>query len=453
MFADRRGLTRRRFIQGGAAGPLGLTLPQLLRAEAQPTARSRGPKSCIILFLYGGPSQLDTWDMKPAAPLENRGPFRPIATTVPGIQICEHLPRMARLARHYSILRTLHHANRNHNPAGAWMLTGVNPNSDNAAQLAPRHDDPPALGSLAARLAPARGGVPPFVWLPARLFDQGAHLRGQAAGWLGTAFDPLLIRQDPGARDFRLEEFEPALGVDTDRLRQRNGLLAALDSARLGHDATAMGEFQQRAMTLLTSRGSQSAFDLGREPARVRERYGRTTFGQGCLLARRLVEAGVRLVTVSDCTAAGHHQWDTHSNNFRTLQNTLLPKLDQAYTALLEDLIARGLLDDTVVYLGGEFGRTPRIGQSTGAGAGADGRDHWPSCFSGVLAGGLTRPGVVHGTSDARAAYPGDSPVSPESLAATLFAAMGLDPHAVVHSRDGRPMPVSHGEVVNNLLR
>jgi uncharacterized protein (DUF1501 family) len=176
-------------------------------------------------------------------------------------------------------------------------------------------------------------------------------------------------------------------------------------------------------------------------------------FGQGCLLARRLVEAGVRLVTVSDCTTAGHHQWDTHSNNFRTLQNTLLPKLDQAYTALMEDLIARGLLEDTVVYLGGEFGRTPRIGQNNGAGAGADGRDHWPNCFSGVLAGGLTRPGVVHGRSDARAAYPADGPVTPESLAATLFAAMGLDPHALVHSRDGRPMPVSHGDVVNNLLR
>jgi hypothetical protein len=447
-------MTRRQFVQVGAAGAFGLTLPRLLQAEAQTSTPNRQrPKSCIILFLYGGPSQLDTWDLKPNAPVEIRGPFRPIATTVPGVQICEHLPRMARLAQRYTILRTLTHANRNHNPAGAWMLTGVNPNSDNAIQLAPRHDDPPAFGSLAARLAPARGGVPPFVMMPARLFDQGAHLRGQAAGWLGTAHDPLLIRQDPSAPDFRLDEFESDPSVGAERLRLRGGLLADLDRGQLGQDATAMGEFQQRALDLLTGSGSRSAFDLSREPRRVRERYGRTMFGQGCLLARRLIEAGVRLVTVSDCTTGGHHQWDTHSNNFGTLQNTLLPKLDQVYTALMEDLQARGLLEDTVVYLGGEFGRTPVIGQSTGAGAGRDGRDHWPNCFSGILAGGLTRPGMVYGTSDSRAGYPGENPVTPEMLAATLFAAMGLDPHAVVHSRDGRPMPVSHGMAVNNVLR
>jgi hypothetical protein len=449
--------TRRQLLQVGVLSPLGLSLPGLLHLEARadPRRDRRGrTKSCIFLFLYGGPSQLDTWDMKPSAPAEIRGPFEPIPTSVPGIQICEYLPRMARLARHYSLVRTLTHSNRNHQPAGSWMLTGVNPENDNASQLKPRPDDPPGLGSLAARLAPGSGGLPAFVMMPAKLFDQGSFFRGQAAGWLGTAYDPLLIKDDPNAVDFQLEEFRPAAELGRQRLQRRRDLLAGLDEESRVDDAAArsMGQFQERAMDLLTSTGSRDAFDLASEPAGVRDRYGRTTFGQGCLLARRLIEAGVRLVTVSDCTPRGHHQWDTHNNNFRTLRSTLLPKLDQAYSALLEDLIDRGLLEDTVVYVGGEFGRTPRIGQSTGAGAGSDGRDHWPNCFTGVLAGGLTRRGLVYGTSDSRAAYPRENPVTPEDLAATLFRAMGLDPDTVVQSRDGRPMVVSHGRPITALL-
>lgn len=451
-------LTRRNFLHTTTLGALGLSLPRLLQLDARAQATGgRRPKSLIFLFLYGGPGQSDTFDMKPEAPLEYRGEFSPIATSVPGTHICEHLPRMARFAHHYTILRTLHHTNRNHQPAGCWMLTGVNPQSDNTAQLRPRSDDPPALGSLVSRVSPVtQSRVPPFVMLPARLMDQSTYFRGQTGGWLGAAADPLLITQDPAEPDFRLEAFEQQDDVPAARFAGRRDLLRDLDRTPLTREPAAqqLGEFQQRAFDLIAGSSGRSAFDLGQEPDRIRDRYGRNTFGQSCLLARRLIEAGARVVTVSDCTQDGAHHWDTHTNNFGQLRKTLLPKLDLAYTALLEDLLQRGLLEDTVVWCGGEFGRTPRVGQvfST-AGATANGRDHWPYCFSGLLAGGLTRPGMVHGTSDSRAGQPTADAVSVEDLAATLFAAMGLDPHAMVATRDNRPMPVTHGRPVTAVVR
>lgn len=450
-------MNRRRFLSLGA---LGLTLPQFLELEARARAAgtARRPKSMIFLFLYGGPSQIDIWDMKPEAPVEYRGEFQPIQTSVPGTILVEHLPRMARLAQHYSILRTLHHVNRNHQPAGCYLFTGVNPRSDNAGQLRPRPDDPPALGALAVAKAPARhSSVPPFVMLPARLQDQGSFFRGQTGGWLGSNFDPLLIAQDPNSPSFRLDAFEQQLGLSRERLERRRTLLERLDTSPLRGDSAplAMNEFQQRAFDLVTSQRGRSAFDLSAEPARLRDRYGRNPFGQGCLLARRLIEAGARVVTVSDCTAAGHHEWDTHNSNFTKLRRTLLPRLDLAYSALLEDLLDRGLLQDTVVYLGGEFGRTPKVGQGgvSGAGASRDGRDHYPNCFCGILAGGYTRPGIVHGVSDSKAAYPSRDPVTMEDLAATLFAAMGLDPEGLVYTRENRPMPLSHGRPLAPLVQ
>ncbi len=450
-------LTRRGLLRNTALGALGLSLPRLLELDARAAGRRGRPKSLIFLNLYGGPSQIDIWDMKPEAPVEYRGEFRPIQTTVPGIQMCEHLPRMAGLARHYSLLRSLHHTNRNHQPAGCYLLTGVDPRVDNAGLLAPRPDDPPALGSLVVGLSPPRNSaVPPFVMLPARLHDQGSAFRGQAAGWLGSNYDPLLIQQDPNSPSFRVDGFDQQQGISPQRLARRRTLLERLDEGPLSAEPAmqTMSEFQQRAFDLIGSRRGRSAFDLGAEAAAVRDRYGRNAFGQGCLLARRLIEAGARVVTVSDCTAAGHHEWDTHNGNFTRLKNTLLPRLDRAYTALLEDLLARGLLEETVVYLGGEFGRTPKIGQGgvSGAGASRDGRDHYPSCFCGVLAGGYVRPGMVHGASDARAAFPSRDPMTPEDLAATLFAAMGLDPEGVVRTRENRPVPVSHGRPAHALL-
>jgi hypothetical protein len=461
MIGQPRIVNRRRFLQVGGLGLFGLTLPQLLRIEAEAKAAGqaprKGPKSCIFLYLYGGPSQIDTWDMKPDAPEEFRGEFKPIPTTVPGLLICEHLPQMARLAKHFSLIRTLHHTNRNHQPAGCYLLTGVDPQSDNAAQLKPRPDDPPALGALAVKLAPPKhAGVPPFVMMPARLHDQGSAFRGQTGGWLGSAADPLLIQQDPNAPDFRIDAFEQHKEVALDRLTARRQLLDLLDQPDLRDEPgpQAMTEFQRQAFELITSSRGRSAFDLSAEPDKVRDRYGRNRFGQGVLLARRLIEAGARMVTVSDCTANGHHEWDTHNGNFKKLKGELLPKLDQAFSALLEDLISRGLLEETVVYVGGEFGRTPKVGQGgvSGAGAGRDGRDHYPNCFPGILAGGLVRPGVVYGASDSKAAYPAKDPVTMDDLAATLFAAMGLDPHALVYTRENRPMPVTHGKPIREIL-
>jgi hypothetical protein len=446
--------SRRRFLQVGALGTFGLSLPQLLQTEAVAKASSGKAKSCIFLFLFGGPSHVDTWDMKPTAPAEIRGEFKAVDTTVPGIQICEHLPKMARLAQRYSIVRTLYHTKRNHNPAGGFMLTGVDPLSDNATQIAPKPDDPPGLGALASRLAPSDHGVLPYVMLPARLLDQGANLRGQAAGWMGSNYDPLLITQDPSLPGFRLDAFGQREGIPQERLVQRRDLLTALDPKP--RDAAlsvqSMEQFQRRALDLVISAKAQAAFDITHEPASVRDRYGRNMFGQGCLLARRLIEAGCRLVTVSDCTSGGSHMWDTHSSNFRMLKGTLLPRFDQAYSALLEDLIERGLLQDTVVYAGGEFGRSPKVGYSFGTGASTDGRDHYPCCFSGVLAGGRTRTGMVYGQSDSKAAYPNRNGVTPEDLTATLFAAMGLDPEATVYTREQRPMPVTHGKPIAELL-
>lgn len=447
---------RRRFLQLGGLGLFGLTLPQLLQLESSARAASKKdrPRSCIFLLLFGGPSQIDIWDMKPDAPDDYRGEFKPAATAVPGTSICEHLPRMAKLAQHYSIVRTLHHRVSNHQPAGSYLLTGVDPRTNNLS-VPPKRDDPPALGSLAARLAPTpQSSVPPCVMLPARLQDAD-FLRGQTAGWLGSNSDPLLINQDPNAAGFLVGGYERQENVPLERLAGRRQLGTLLDDSRLAKDVRtrSLTEFQQKAFDLVVRSHGQSAFDLSLESAAARDRYGRNPFGQGCLLARRLIEAGTRMVTVSYCSSSGGHEWDTHSGTFTKLKGTLLPRLDLAYSALLEDLLARGLLQDTLVYLGGEFGRTPRIGQTTsGGGASKDGRDHYPHCFCGIMAGGRVRPGMVYGTSDSKAAAPAKDPVTMENLAATLFAGMGIDPEGVVYTRENRPVPVTHGKVIQDLL-
>jgi hypothetical protein len=333
------------------------------------------------------------------------------------------------------------------------MLTGVDPKTDNQTLIKLTPDDPPALGSLAARLAPGSAGVPSAVMMP-QVSDTGIILRGQRGGWLGSASDPLLIEQDPGAPDFQLAGIWPPSEVSGPRLLQRRELLQAFHQAsvRQADGKESMLPYQQRAFDLLSNGKGQAAFNLTAEPTKVRDRYGRHFFGQSCLLARRLIEAGVRLVTVTDmAVGGGNERWDTHAQNFPRLKR-ILPPLDQAYSALLDDLLSRGLLEDTVVYLGGEFGRTPLVAKQKTSGAEPGGRDHWPDCFSGLLAGGVTRPGMNYGASDSKGAYPTRDAVAPEDLVATLFAAMGLDPHAVVHTRDGRPMPVTHGKPITGLL-
>lgn len=457
-YDQRLELTRRQFFHVSIGGPVGLSLGQFLQAEAQARlSGKRTPKSLIFLFLYGGPSQIDTWDMKPDAPMDYRGEFKPLSPPIPGLYMCEHLPKMAGWAKRFSVIRTLHHNNRNHQPAGCRLFTGVDPGGDNAGQLAPKPNDPPALGSLAVKAAPPkRAIVPPFVMLPARLHDQGSAFKGQHAGWLGSAYDPLLIEQDPASPNFRVEGFSLPGQLTLQQLERRRQLLENLDplAASDPHRA-ALRQFQKQALDLLLSSQGRSAFDLQAEPDKLRDRYGRNRFGQGCLLARRLIEAGAWVVTVSDCTANGHHEWDTHQNNFKRLREVLLPRLDQAFSALMEDLESRGLLEETVVYVGGEFGRTPRVGQAgfSGAGAAKDGRDHYPNCFPGILAGGYVRPGILYGESDRKAAYPAKDPVSIEDLVATIFAAMGIDPHTTVTSLDGRPMPLTHGHPITALLK
>ncbi len=377
--ASRRNTTRRRFLQVGALGGFGLSLAGLEQAEAlaRTTGRSADrPRGCIFIFLWGGPSHIDTFDMKPHAPDKIRGEFKPIQTSVPGTHIVEHLPRMARLAQHYSIIRTLHHTRFIHQPAGSYLLTGVDPRVETAAQGAPGADDAPALGSLAARLAPARPGLPACVMLPVRVKGQNTHLKGQTGGWLGSQSDPMVLAQDPNDRHFQVEGLTPAHDMPSDRLARRRELLATLNRRRdaaLGAGFPAMPQGEPQTMTdlqecafELVSSGGRSAFNLDAEPSRVRDRYGRSTLGQSCLLARRLIEADCRLVTVTSCRPDGDHLWDTHGQNFTSLKTTLLPPLDQAYSALLQDLLDRGLLEDTVVYLGGEFGRNPARGPEPG---------------------------------------------------------------------------------------
>src|SRR5262245_52290731 len=457
----QRGTSRREFISVGGLGALGFSLSQLFQAEAlaqrvNPGSPRRTAKSCIFIFLDGGPSHIDTLDMKPSAPVEFRGDFRPIATAVPGTSICEHLPAVAQLSRHFSIVRTLCHSNRIHAPAKAWMLTGVDPKTDAPANVRARPDDPPALGSLAANLAPSCLGMTPFVMVPTRLGTGSEVLRGQAGGWLGKKYDPLVVDQDPNARTFGLDYLGQQDKFATDHLTRRRDLWAALDGGPVARELPAreMGELQRRAFEVVTSRKTQAAFDLSAEPDRVRNRYGRNTLGQSCLLSRRLIEAGARLVTVMDCDIDPTiiQYWDTHGKNFPILKDKLLPRLDRAYSALLEDLLVRGLLDDTVVFLGGEFGRTPRVGAFNGVAVDPDGRDHWPNCFSGLLAGGRIRPGIVYGASDSKAAYPARDPVTPENLAATIFAAMALDPETVFYSPDKQPRTAIHGKPVLDLL-
>ena len=437
-------------------GALGLPLagwPTAWKSAYAASASSRS-KSCIFLFLYGGPSQLDTWDLKPDAPAEIRGEFKPISTTVPGTRICEHLPRLARLAKNFTIVRSLQHNNRNHSPASGWALTGANPHTTGDPKKPPGRNDPPALGSVAARIAPTRHGVPSFVQLPARLFfDPGLFFLGQAAGWLGATYDPLLIEQDPNAGSFCLEQFAARPDVTSERWSGRGELLRKLSALSPGAPlGGSFAEYQRRALEMFLDGSGPAVFDLSVESSATRDRYGRTMLGQSCLLARRLVECGVRWVTIADCAASGLHQWDTHAGNFSTLKNVLLPRLDQAASTLLLDLDDRGLLEDTVVYIGGEFGRTPRIGVTSAGGAEPDGRDHWSDCYSGLLAGGLTQPGQVVGSSDRYAAYPATAPISPDDLGATILQAMGLDPSMTFTTFDGRPVPATTGTPVAKLI-
>jgi hypothetical protein len=449
-------LTRRRLLQIGGLGLLGLGLPDLLRAT-QPNSHGRArAKSVIFLHQYGGPSHLDTFDMKPDTPAAFRGEYRPIASRAPGIFVCERLPRMAQVMDKVTLIRTVRHEMRNHNSAGYYSLTGYAPPTDDQ-RLRDSRELFPMYGSIVDRLAPSGPGVPTSVSYPYVIRD-GSITPGQHASFLGQTYDPFFVNQDPNSNDFRLPELSLPDNLTPDRLEDRREVLSLIDQQTelLEFSARARGvdAHYRRALTMLTTPNFRRAFDLASEPLAMRERYGRTSYGQSCLLARRLVEAGVRFVTVYFAATIGGQStvsggWDTHGFNnvpmYPILRDYLLPITDRTLPTLLEDLDNRGLLDDTLVVWAGEFGRSPRINNIAG-------RDHWPQCYTVLFAGGGVKRGYVHGASDRIGAFPGRDPVRPEDLSATMFHLLGLDPHTEVRDALNRPLPISSGSVIQGVL-
>lgn len=436
---------RRQLLQAGSLGLLGLGLPQLWQAQAR-AARPGKAKSCILVFMWGGPSQLDTFDLKPAAPAEVRGEFNPIDTVTPGVQICEHFQQLAQHTDKLAIIRSLHHNDPAHLSSGHLTVTGNLAPVVKSDAEPPSDRDTPHIGSVFAHLRPGEGTLPPFVtmpWLVSHPAAPGGQAPGQTAGWLGKQYDPMVLAGDPNAPDWQIQELTLPQGVSLERLNQRRRLLQFVDEQRAAiaaqGEAAAMGDLQQRAFSLLSSPEARRAFDINQEPDEVRERYGRNIHGQSMLLARRLVEHGVGLVAVN-WHNDGRNFWDTHGDNFNRLKRDLIPPADAALTALLTDLEQRGLLDETIVAWTGEFGRNPQISAQHA------GREHWPFCYSGLLAGGGIRGGQVYGSSDKHAAYPLDNPVTPQDYTATIYQALGIDPDQFLTNRLNRPVRICEGQ-------
>jgi uncharacterized protein (DUF1501 family) len=448
-------LNRRHLLSVGGAAWLGLHWSQLLHADDAKRNRARA-KAVIFLHQFGGPSHLDTFDPKPNTPDAIRGEFTPIATRIPGITISERLPAMARVADKFALIRSVHHGMKSHNPATYYSLTGHAPPLDDI-RLRDTPDLFPAYGSVVDRLAPNKNGMPTFVAYPYLLRD-GSITPGQHGSFLGKAYNPLFFDRDPNGSDFQLPELSLPANLPLARLENRRQVLKWIDrqGEMLEISATARGvdAFYDKALTMLTSPRMKKAFDLGAEPVSLRDRYGRTTYGQGCLLARRLVEAGAKFVNVYFSNSIGGGSttrggWDTHGFRgnpmYPILKQWLLPQTDQAVPALLDDLDQRGLLAETVVLWMGEFGRSPRINNMAG-------RDHWPQCYTVLMAGGGIRGGMVFGSSDKNGGFPATDPVRPDDLAATLFYLLGIDPKTEVVDSLNRPLPISRGEPIMGLL-
>jgi hypothetical protein len=429
----------------------------VLGAGAASRGRRARARAVIYLHQFGGPSHVDTFDMKPDAPAEVRGEYRPIHTSARGIQICDRLPRTARVMDKVTLVRSVRHEMKNHNSAGYYSLTGMAPPTDDQ-RLRDSRELFPAFGSVVDRFVPGRPGTPTFVAYPHVIAD-GSITPGQHASFLGQAYDPFLITLDPNSVDFRLPELSLPANLNPRRLENRREVMNLIDRSTgvLEESSRARGleAYYQRALSLLRSPAFRRAFDLSREPERLRDSYGRTTYGQGCLLARRLVEAGVKFVTVYFAASIGGQSvgkggWDTHGFNqkpmYPILNNYLTPITDQTLPTLLEDLDSRGLLDETLVLWMGEFGRSPRINKMAG-------RDHWPQCYTALLAGGGVKRGFVHGSSDRLGAYPAASAVRPEDISATMYHLLGLDPHTEMRDALNRPLPLSSGAVIGEVLR
>jgi Protein of unknown function (DUF1501) len=443
-------LSRRQLLQAGAISYLGLSLPQLLHAQQlQPLlTKVAGADACILLFLNGGPSHLDMWDMKPSAPAEIRGEFKPIATSVPGIQLCEHLPRLAKLIHHGTLIRSAHHTVNNSHAAAVYAaLTG---HDRGEAGGGTKPTDNPAIGSVVGKVRPPTRPVLPYVSMPyvTKEGAGGPPQPGFFGGWLGRTYDPLFVLRDANAPDFRIEELSPPALLPPERLAGRYDLLRRLGAnpaPSVNRVLEDMDAFQQKAFDVLTSDAAQKAFHIDREPLAVRESYGRNIYGQSVLLARRLIEAGTRVACISWAPDA-NATWDTHGGNFNKLKTQLLPQLDAALSALLDDLQARGMLDRTLVVVMGEFGRTPKIN----AGAG---RDHWNFCYGLLLAGGGVKAGHVFGASDKIGGRPSSNPVTPADVVATIYHCLGVAKDLELHDSLDRPFVlVPWGEVITDVL-
>ena len=448
------GISRRGLLKTSAGG-LGLSVPTMLALQQSKAGNGAAiagrAKSCIVLFCWGGISHHDSWDLKPNAAKEVRGEFEPIDTATPGIQIGEHLPHLSQQTEHLAIIRSMHHRSSAHGMGMYWTMTG-HPHAapEVTGNHAPERHHWPSLASTVSALRPAPTGLPSAVRLPYPMVDNGTLQAGEYGGWLGPAYDPIVMRTPRGtpfggvSRDLGSPVLDYADGIDSSRLSSRRNLLATLDPARKSATPSkSFNHFRELGFEMLLSRRIRDAFDLEQEPQNVQDAYGGHICGQSVLLSRRLIEAGVPIVTV--CCAAGDlngskgDHWDTHANNFNRLKQTMLPSFDQPAAALLKDLNERGLLDETLVVFLTDFGRTPRIN-------GGAGRDHYPHVFSVCLAGGGIQGGQVYGSSDKIAAFPDALPCGPNDLHATIFQALGIPLDSRLTDQVGRPHMITDGQ-------
>jgi hypothetical protein len=446
--------SRRKLLQIGGQGLLGLTLPQFAAAGSPGIASAQSlpkatAKSVIFLFQWGGPSHLETFDRKPHAPDTVRGEFGDIQSSLPGVTVCEHLPRMAEVLDRVVLVHGVQHDMSNHNPAGYFALTGRRPPL-NDIRLKNTPDLFPAYGSVVDRFLPGAGGIPNFVSYPHVVRD-GSVTPGQRASFLGAEHDPLLVLSDPNEASFDIPELSLPGELSAERLQQRREVWNLLDVQRARLESAEVARLSgsyDRAYSMLLGPSVRNAFDLSQEPAELRDRYGRTTYGQGCLLARRLVEAGVKFVNVYFSNSIGGREigkggWDTHgfdnTRMFPILKGWQLPLTDQTLPTLITDLDDRGLLDETLVVWMGEFGRTPQINKDAS-------RDHWHRCYTMLMAGGGLKRGAVVGGSDRHAAEPAERAITLGDVAATMYSALGIDPATRVPDLEGRPVPIAEGE-------
>ncbi len=439
---------RREFLSRSGLSGLGLFWANSL-GRCVGAATAGRAKSVILIFNCGAPSHIDLWDLKPHATDTVRGPYKPIATSAPGVEISELLPRLARHAHRFSIVRSVHHSHGSHNSGMYWSIVG-RPYPRDDTLINPSRNDIPSFGTLTGWLARRdgySGALPPYVITPAPHCDSTVYLTpGQFGGCLGANHDPFVLNSDPNAANFSVPNLAPVEGITSQRREDRRSLLDQLNDHCQPIAGSGSQDFdvsQSKALSLVGSAAVREAFDLTLEPPEVRERFGRHTWGQSHLLARRLIEAGVRFVT----TVNGQSIiWDTHVDNFGRLEKTLVPPMERAFATLLDDLSDRGLLDSTLVIWMGDFGRTPIINANSG-------RDHWPQCYSMILAGGVIRGRQVIGESDKIGAVPKFRPITPADIHATVFTALGYDPHGITyHTNDGRPCLLSEGEPIRELL-